>query len=245
MRPLLFVLGLWAAALPLAIQAAPPLRLVADKWPPFTDTALPGQGIATALVKAALLRAGYDSALEQVPWARALAGVRLGRYDVLINAWYDPSRHAIGTFSDAYLSNRLRLLARQPSQLRIDSPNGLRGLRIAVVRGYAYTDALDLNRGLRRIEVGNFASAVQMLAAGRVDVAVEDEYAARYYLQREAADVRASLDFVGEPLGENGLRILVSAHHPEHDQIVARFESAIAAMKADGTYAQMLRQYGL
>jgi len=45
-------------------------------------------------------------------------------------------------------------------------------------------------------------------------------------------------------LSENTLHILVSLKHPEHQQIVERFERAIAAMKADGSYARLLRQHG-
>lgn len=49
---------------------------------------------------------------------------------------------------------------------------------------------------------------------------------------------------VEPPLGENTLHILVSLKHPERARIVERFEQAIAAMKADGSYARLLRQHG-
>jgi len=37
---------------------------------------------------------------------------------------------------------------------------------------------------------------------------------------------------------------MVSLKHPEHQQIVERFERSIAAMKADGSYQRLLRQHG-
>ena len=83
-----------------------------------------------------------------------------------------------------------------------------------------------------------------MLAAGRVNLAVEDEYVARYNLQREPQQVREGVAFVDPPLSENSLHILVSLKHPEHQKIVARFEKAIATMKADGSYDRLLRQHG-
>ncbi|MNF00761.1 Bacterial extracellular solute-binding protein, family 3 [compost metagenome] len=83
-----------------------------------------------------------------------------------------------------------------------------------------------------------------MLAAGRVDLAVEDEFVARYNLQREPEQVRDGVVLVEPALGENTLHILVSLKHPEHRQIVERFERSIAAMKADGSYARLLRQHG-
>ena len=46
-------------------------------------------------------------------------------------------------------------------------------------------------------------------------------------------------------MSENSLHILVSLRHPQHAQIVAGFDKAIAAMKADGSYARLLKDYGL
>src|SRR5471032_2202818 len=139
------------------------LRLVADAWPPFTDATLINGGLATDIVSTALARAGYASDFEQVPWARALMGVGDGRYDVLVNAWYDDARTQLGQFSDEYLLNRVLFLKRR------DDP-------IAVVRGYAYSAAFDADLQLQKVPVHNFAMALRMLAAQRVRLTVEDEF---------------------------------------------------------------------
>lgn len=98
--------------LPCALPAAN-LRLVGDSWPPFVDSRLPGNGLAVELVTTALKRAGFDSSFQQVPWSRALYGVRSGDYDIALSAWYEPARSLYGQFSRAYLSNRIRLLQRK------------------------------------------------------------------------------------------------------------------------------------
>ncbi|MCE5975504.1 substrate-binding periplasmic protein [Pseudomonas sp. JR33AA] len=244
MRSLLCVLGLLATMLATPSLGHAKLRLVADNWPPFTDAKMPGGGLATSIVTTALTRAGYASGYEEVPWARALLGVGDGRYDVLINAWYNDSRANIGQFSSAYLSNRIRLLQRKSDAFSYKRLSDLYGYSIAVVRDYAYSAEFDGDSHLHKVPVRNFSSAVRMLAAGRVSLAVEDEYVARYYLQREPQDVRDGVMLVDPPLGENTLHILVSLKHPEHKRIVERFEQAIAAMKADGSYARLLHQYG-
>lgn len=244
MRPLLCVLGLLAVMLATPAPGHDKLRLVADNWPPFTDASMPGGGLATSIVTTALTRAGYTSAFEEVPWARALLGVSEGRYDVLINAWYNDSRARIGHFSTAYLSNRVRLLQRKGEVFRYKRQSDLYPYSIAVVRDYAYSPEFDGDARLHKVPVGNFSSAVRMLAAGRVNLAVEDEYVARYNLQREPQAVRDGVVLVEPPLGENTLHILVSLKHPEHERIVESFERAIAAMKADGSYARLLHQHG-
>ncbi|MFJ4452274.1 substrate-binding periplasmic protein [Pseudomonas sp. NPDC089392] len=244
MRPLFCVLGLLAVMLATPAPGHDKLRLVADNWPPFTDASLPGGGLATSIVTTALARAGYTSAFEEAPWARALLGVSEGRYDVLINAWYNDSRARIGHFSTAYLSNRVRLLQRKGEAVRYKRQSDLYPYSIAVVRDYAYSSEFDGDTRLHKVPVSNFSSAVRMLAAGRVNLAVEDEYVARYSLQREPQAVREGVVLVEPPLAENTLHILVSLKHPEHERIVEGFERAVAAMKADGSYARLLHQHG-
>lgn len=225
--------------------AAEKLRLVADAWPPFTDATLVNGGLATDIVSTALARAGYASDFEQVPWARALLGVGEGRYDVLVNAWYNVDRTKLGQFSSEYLLNRVRFIKRKDEPIEYNNLQQLHTYPIAVVRGYAYSAEFDEDAALQKIPVHNFAMAVRMLAADRVKLTLEDEYVARYYLARESAKVRNAVEFLPKPLSENSLHILVSLKNPEHEQIVAGFDREIAAMKADGSYDRLMKQHGM
>ncbi|MFJ2452995.1 substrate-binding periplasmic protein [Pseudomonas protegens] len=221
------------------------LRLVADAWPPFTDATLVNGGVATDIVSTALSRAGYSSEFEQVPWARALLGIGEGRYDVLVNAWYNEERTQLGQFSAEYMVNRVRFIKRKDAPLEYSNLKQLHECPVAVVRGYAYSPEFDNDPDLQKVPVHNFAMAVRMLAADRVKLTLEDEYVARYYLARESPRVRNAVEFLPKPLSENSLHILVSLKNPEHAQIVARFDKEIAAMKADGSYDRLLRQHGM
>ncbi|GAB6404786.1 substrate-binding periplasmic protein [Pseudomonas sp. MHK4] len=225
--------------------AAEKLRLVADAWPPFTDATLFNGGLATDIVSTALARAGYASDFEQVPWARALLGLGEGRYDVLVNAWFNDERTRLGQFSGEYLINRVRFLKRKDAPIEFGNLQQLYTYPIAVVRGYAYSPTFDQDVSLQKIPVHSFAMAVRMVAADRVKLTLEDEYVARYYLSRESPKVRNAVEFLPKPLSENGLHILVSLKNPQHEQIVAGFDRAIVAMKADGTYARLLKRHGM
>lgn len=221
------------------------LRLVGDAWPPFTDATLINGGLATDIVSTALARAGYASDFEQVPWARALMGVGDGRYDVLVNAWYDEARTQLGQFSAEYLLNRVRFIKRRDDPIEYQNLQQLHDYPIAVVRGYAYSADFDADPKLQKVPVHNFAMAVSMLAAQRVRLTVEDEYVARYNLARESSRVRNAVEFLPKPLSENSLHILVSLKNPKHEQIVAGFDREISKMKADGSYARLLKQHGM
>lgn len=243
------VLGRALIALGLAFIAqgasAQVLRMAGDAWAPYADVSLVNDGLSTDLVRTALTRAGYTTEYEQVPWARAIHGVSEGRYDILINAWYSEDRTHIGQFSAEFLINRVRFLKRKTSDIRYQSLVQLHPYSIAVVRSYAYWPAFDNDAELKKIPVASFSTAVRMLAAGRVDLTLEDEYAARFALSRESAQVRDSVEFLPQSLSENGLHILVSLKNPNHQKIVEDFDQAIAAMKADGSYDTLFKLHGL
>jgi len=230
--------------LPLGV-AAQALRLVADPWPPFTGHSLLNNGVASDLVSSALGRAGYATEYAQVPWERAVRGLRRSDYDVLINAWYTEERARFGHFSAPYLINRIRLLRRKGSAIKFGQLSDLYIQRIAVVRGYAYSAEFNGDPRLHKIGVGSFASAARMLQAKRVELTLEDEFVARYHFARELSGIRDELEFLPRPLSENGLHILIRRSHPDHQGIAEAFDRAIVAMRADGSYAAILQRHGL
>lgn len=228
-----------------SLGAAELLRLVADPWPPFNDHTLPNNGLASDLVQQALARAGYRTRYVEVPWERAVLGLKRGEHDVLINAWYSTERTYFGHYSQPYLVNRIRFMQRKGAGITFDQIADLYPYSIAVVRGYAYAPAFDHDERLRRVGVGSFENAARMLHAGRVQLALEDELVARYHLGRELAPLRDELEFLPQPLSENGLHILVRLSHPHHREIAQRFDEAIQTMQADGSYEQTLRRHGM
>ncbi len=237
-------IALWAVLCSCCTVNAESLRLVADTWPPFTDASLPNNGLASELVTTALQRAGYPGEYFEVPWARALRGLQVGDYDVVLSAWYDAERSQYGLFSEAYLVNRIRFLQRKGANIHFEQLEDLRPYSIATVRGYAYQAEFDQDVRLLKVPVMEFAMGARILAAGRVQLTLEDELVARHYLQRELHELQGQLEFLPKPLSENGLHILVRRSHPRHRQIVAAFNRVLQEMRADGTYVQIFHHHG-
>jgi polar amino acid transport system substrate-binding protein len=235
----------WLLFAPLPGNAEQPLRLVADLWPPFNDQRLLNNGVASDLVATALGRAGYPSTYAQVPWERAVRGLQQEVYDVLINAWYTDERATYGYYSQPYLINRIRFLQRKGGQISFKQLADLYPYSIAVVRGYAYSSEFDQDSRLTKVGVVGFEVGARMLQARRVQLTLEDELVARYHLSRSLAGIRDQLEFLPQPLSENGLHILISRQHPQHRQIADGFNKAIEAMRADGSYTQIFQRHGL
>lgn len=225
-----------ALALPFCAQAEEPLNLVADRWPPYADAQMPGRGLAVHFVSTALTRAGYAIHYAEVPWPRALHGVRNGEYDVLVDSWYSAERETFGQYSKPYLVNRLRFLKRKGSPIVFERLADLYPFRIAVVRGYSYTPEFNEDRRLHKVPVLSFPNAAMMVVAGRVELTLEDEWTARYILEHDLKDERHKLEFLPQPLSENPLYILVSRANPRHAQIIEDFNRELRLMREDGSY---------
>ncbi|MEO4048506.1 transporter substrate-binding domain-containing protein [Pseudomonas sp. CAU 1711] len=221
------------------------LRLAGDSWPPFTDERLANGGLAVDLVSTALRRGGHTTEYVEVPWARVLRGLQQGDYDVIVAAWYSAERTRYGLFSEPYLVNRIRFLRRAGMPIEFTGLDSLLPYSIAVVRGYSYDAAFDAAQQLSKVPVLEFAMGARMLAAGRVQLTLEDELVAQHHLNRDLQEIRNSVEFVATPLSENGLHILVRRSHPLHQQLVHDFNRGMAAMRADGSYARIYRRHGL
>lgn len=236
---------LWGALLLSQSAAAEHLRLVGDAWPPFTDKALSGSGLAVDLVSTALRRAGHSTEYVQVPWARVLRGLQQGDYDIIVAAWYSDARSRYGQYSKPYLTNRIRFLRRTGAPIEFQGLDSLLPHSIAVVRGYSYAPEFDADARLNKVRVLEFAMGARMLAAGRVQLTLEDELVAQYHLNSDLREIRDAVELIEPPLSENGLHILMRRSHPLHAQIVAEFDREIQAMQADGSYQRLFRRHGL
>ncbi len=163
------ILLLASASLPAEV-----LRLAGNVWPPYTDRSLPGEGLSVELIRTALGRGGYQVEYIEVPWERALLGLRNGSYD-MINGWPTVKRVDYTLSSCPFLSNRMRWVQRRESNFRYDGLDSLVGHPIALSRGYMYSDELNEDTRLEKGYSANFVQAAKMVIAGRVDLTLEDE----------------------------------------------------------------------
>jgi len=233
------ILLLASASLPAEV-----LRLAGNIWPPYTDRSLPGEGLSVELIRTALGRGGYQVEYIEVPWERALLGLRNGSYD-MINGWPSVKRVDYTLSSRPFLINRMRWVQRRESDMRYDGLDSLTGHPIALSRGYMYSDELDEDRRLQKGYAANFVQAAKMVLAGRVDLTLEDERTALFHLERELGHERDALRFVPGEFRRVGLSLLVRSDHPRRTDIVATFNREIAAMVDDGSYAAIFSRHAM
>lgn len=236
---------LWLALLLTSTSlSAEVLRLAGSVWPPYTDQTLPEQGLSVDLIRTALGRAGYRVEYREVPWERALLGLKNGRYD-MINDWPAADRASYSRSSRPFLTNRVRWVQRRDSPLRYEGLDSLAGLHIVLSRGYTYGGGLQSDPRLIKGYAADFVQAARMLLAGRADLTLEDERAALFHFNRELEGVSDELSFLPGEFNLLDLSLVVRNDHPRQAAIIAAFNREIAAMVEDGSYAATFHRHGL
>jgi len=219
------------------------LRVTASPWSPYVSRSLPGKGVAVSIVTTALMRAGYTSSFALQKWPDDLESTRMGVYDMIASIWFTEDRARDLVFSDTIFENRIKLMVRTDSDIKISNPEALKGYRVGVVEDYAYTQGAYSNLPVEIIKAGTVEENLQHLLAGDIDIAVIDEQVALYTLNNKIPGGIRQIRFARDALSTRQLKVAVSRKRSDAEQVISDFNKALQGMKDDGSYLDILHQY--
>lgn len=218
-------------------EAKDPLVLGNDAWPPYIIEG-EKQGTAEMLVCQALERSGWPCTVKVDEWDKVLNEARVGAIDGIAATWKSPDREAYLLFSEPYLSNRIIPVVNNENPVVIKSATDLAGLRVALVKGYAYGDEiLAMAAKAEVIEAKNSRDALKLLRSGEADTALLDELVARGELDESGMENLTIADVV---LAFRELHFAVSRQNPLAQAIIDDFHRSYELMLADGTVNDIL-----
>lgn len=197
-------------------------------------------GVRLSLTVEALRRMGCRAVVKDLPWSRALNDLALGELDVLPAAHRTPEREAFAIFSTQLTPAQFRVFVRRelapsaPADLDGLHRSGLKlGLQSGVVYGTALEGLLADPAFAARVErVVNRPGLWRMLARGRVDAVLAEDFSAAWELEQLGlvGEVQASALLV------EGETTSTAFSRRRHDaDFVARFDATLAEMARDGT----------
>jgi polar amino acid transport system substrate-binding protein len=220
------------------------LSVVTLNWEPFYGESLPRQGVVTEIVRHAFAAQGVDTSYRFIPWERALESARVGQDDVLMGVWYSEQRNSIFNFSDPFLNNRVVFIKRTGDDFEYRGLESLGDRRIGVVRGYAYSDAFNDSRKIRKFSTSSLKANLQKLVANRIDLTLGDELVVKNELNLNLPELKDKLELTSNALEEKSLYIVVSLQHPRHQQIIEQFNLGLQAIKRNDSYQSILHKHG-
>ncbi len=244
------------AALPLLLAAklacADMIALRADEWCPYNcapDGDRPGYAVEVA--REAFAAAGHAVYYGILGWARSVDDARAGRYAGVIGAIADDApgfvfpEEPIGAAAEGYA-------VRKGTAFRYgDDAKAFAGKVLASIAGYAYGGAVGEyieahkdDRSKVQLTSGDDALAqnLRKLAAGRVDVVVDDANV----LANAIAELGLDQQVVVADAGKPGLiYIAFSPAVPKSNEYAAILDRGIVELRASGRLGQILARYGV
>lgn len=216
-----------------------------DSWPPFTKLKLPNEGFSNDVARTVLERAGYNATVEILPWNRAKKMTQAGQFDILNNVWYTDERAKTLAFTDPIARNEIVFITRKEDEFTYTGLSSLKGMVVGTVRGFDYRDAFLNADHFHREPAGTFKTNLKKLAAGRIDAAVGDRLIGKHLVGNDLTDLKDKLAYSDKALSSKKLYVTVSRALNNTEQIVTDFNTALEAIRADGTYAEIKRRHGL
>lgn len=233
-----------AAAQP-AAASPPALALVTgEDYPPFVDAREPGGGLAVQLVRRVVSQMGGSLTLETAPWRRAYEETLRGRFDGSFPYVKTAERERDVLYSDPLFSVRPVVFMPADRRFAYGGPADLQGRRACTALGYAVPDVLQAMIEAGRVEKVTAPSAAAcpgLLAAGRADVFIQDLRIGSALIAKVGL-MRAIVAVSDPPLSVSEIHFIVARSRPDAAALIARFNAALAQVRASGEYDRLLAE---
>lgn len=237
-----------------ASARAETVTVVADPWCPYNcapDSKHPG--LIIEIVKTAFERHGIQVEYQTLPWTRAVAETRAGRFHAIVGA----SRGDAPDFifpETPQATSLMSFFVKEGTTWRYKDLNSLNDITLGSIADYSYSTEIDnyieMNkRDMRRVQVISGESALttnlKKLALGRIDSVIEEENVMLHHLS--VFPVNERIVYAGSlPITKD--QELFAAFSPtltSSKRYAEILSQETKALLADGTIDKIREHYGL
>ncbi len=215
-------------------------------YPPFEYVDQTGQikGFDIDIAKALCIQMDAHCSFTNQPWTSLIPSLQMGKFDALIGAMaITKQRQQQVDFTKPYYFDTVSFVAPVASHF-IPDAKSIKGKTIGVQGGTVLEQYLHATFG-NDIKVKTYASQEQAfldLASGRVDAVLGDTPLMGNWLKKQKP---ATYAFAGQPIGDprffnQGFGIAVKKGNTK---LLKQLNDALAAIRANGTYNQIYKQY--
>jgi polar amino acid transport system substrate-binding protein len=221
-----------------ALAAGNVLRIATDATFPPMEFVENGKmtGFDIELTEALAKQMGKTVEWTQIDFKGLVPGVLSGRFDMAVSAIYITDERAkVVDFGDSYYAGGLVAMVKADNTTT-QSVDDLAGKKVSVQVGTKSVGYLKDNYPkIERIEVEKNEQMFNLVEVGRADAAVTGLPAAYQY-----ARTKGTLKVLPKQITTEAYGMAVSKNQPE---LTASLNKALAAIKADGTYDQIVKKW--
>lgn len=207
------------------------------EFPPFEY--LEGETIVGAdvdMAKAIAEYLGYELEITNIDFDAALTGAATGKYDMAVaGITANDERRQSMNFSDNYFKASQSIIVNEGSEIKVAAD--LEGKVVSCQEGTTGEQyLLDNEYEIQSFKTGS--EAITALTTGKVDAVVIDNAVAKAL----SAEQNGKTVVLDEALTEESYAIALKLGN---DELTEEINKAIAALKEDGTLAQIFEKYDL
>lgn len=236
-----------------AAGKAPPCELTVgwDPWEPYQFQDVDGnmRGLDIEILNSIADRAGCELEYKEGRWATLLRELQAGSIDLMTGATKTAARETFAFFSTPYRDEDFELYVRAGELGKYNSTDIVNlldnGFRLGVTEQYVYGDTVsDLQENPKYADqfVGATIGALnyERLMDFDIDGFLEDPFVASSYIRNKGlADEIAKHPLV---VHSGKVHLMFSQTSVPQDT-VERMDTALADMRADGTYQEIVEKY--
>lgn len=235
-----------AASLPVLAQTHT-LKIATGELPPYMTAARADQGISLSVVRRAFELAGYQVEFTFLPWSRALAETRLGKWDATAAWGNNPERNPPFFVSDNVVTEKWVFVYRNAVKFSWNHLADLKPYRVGLVQDYTYTPeiwSMASAGDFKSDKLANDVAAIKMLLLDRLDVAPMERNVACDVLQKNFTDADAAKLSVDpkQMIDTFTSHVLLPRSLPDSATRAADFNAGLKKLKASPEYAKLLSQ---
>ena len=231
-----------------SLFADPVIRIRADSWMPYNgDPADTKPGYVVELARAAFAEKGMTVEYKTMPWEAALKAVHSGEIEAVIGANKTEAENLI---AQTVIGNpTIALFCRKGSAWKYDSILSLKKVRLGVIQGYSYWEALDnyiansKGSGVTVFQSDNpLIDALKKLDADELDVIAETVPVFIWNVKasgRKMSNYTLAFTHEGLPI------YLAFSKSDQGAKYAAIFDAAIKSMRQSGELNRILASYGV
>jgi polar amino acid transport system substrate-binding protein len=238
------------------VEAAPApagdeILVVTGEFPPFTGEALDGGGMITEIVAAVFAEMERPIRVEYYPWERVEAMVQSGE------AWgafpYVPSeeRRELYMISDNLGNSETYLyyFGDAMQGVTYEELSDLQQYRMGASQGNWYIPLFE-EAGLNAEVAADDLANLRKLRAGRIDLFPTVSIIGQWLIQNNFPDEADQFGILEQPLQVDDSQliqntVIVSQTYADSEAILTDFNTALATVIENGTYAEIVARYGL
>lgn len=208
-------------------------------YAPFNYTNADGSlgGFDVDIANALCAKMQAECQISAQDWDGIIPALKTGKFDAIVSAMsVTPERSEQVDFSQPYYINSLVFLAKKDSTFNPSDAAAIESAKIAAQRSTISSQWLTQTYPNSQPQLyDTLDNAFMDLGNGRIDAMISDKLPALTWLK---SDVGQGFEIKGDDIDiDDKIAIAVDKGNSE---LLKRFEDALAAIKADGTYRQIV-----